>query len=297
MTAQFTDDPRTLTDANLHERLEVLADEERQCALRVLAHLREVERRMLYAKAGYRSLFEYCIVRLKYSEGGAQRRISAMRLLKSHPSITAPLREGTLSLSVACMSNTFFRRHPALSREAKEQFLKNVQGKSRRDVEVEMRQCAGLSEPEIVERMAVTRELRDKLEQVKHLLRFSSAMSLNELVEKMADQIINKKNRSMERSPSDAKGSPTPASTRHIPVAVKSVVWRRDGGQCTFVEAHTNRRCTARHALQYDHKVPFGFGGANTADNIRLLCPAHNRLQAVEIFGNQTMQDFLPSLK
>lgn len=290
------DDPRSLTDDKIHERLVVLVEEERKCTLRVLAHLREVERRMLYAKAGYQSLFEYCTTHLKYSEGGAQRRISAMRLLKSHPSIKNALHDGSLSLSVACMSNTFFRRHPTLSLAAKEQFLKNVQGMSRRDVEAEMRKCAGLSEPEIVERMAITRELYNKLEQVKHLLRFPAAMNLSELVEKMADQIISKKNK-QNVSKNGVEESSSIKDTRYIPAGIKNAVWKRDAGRCTFVEPHTSRRCTATHSLQYDHILPFGFGGSNTLENIRLLCPAHNRLRAVEVFGNQTMKDFLPSMK
>ena len=39
----------------------------------VLHHLREVERRFLFAELGYSSLFEYCISELKYSAGSAQR--------------------------------------------------------------------------------------------------------------------------------------------------------------------------------------------------------------------------------
>jgi hypothetical protein len=286
------DDPRKLSDDDLHKTLGTLVEEERRCTLRVLSHLREVERRMLYAKCGFPSLFEYCVKRLKYSEGGAQRRISAMRLLKNHPSISEPLHKGEITLSVASMTNTFFRKNPSLSRDTREQFLKNVQGKSYREVETEMRQCMGISEPEIVARMAISRELYDKLEQVKHLLRLPVNLDFNELITKMADQIIARKNRegTIEKDkPSD--------TSRHVPAAVRSEVWRRDGGQCTFTDPKFKQRCPARHSLQYDHILPFGFGGKNTAENIRLLCPAHNRLSAIEIFGNQTMLDFLPSTK
>ncbi len=289
------EDPRRLADQVLHAKLSALVEEERQCTIRVLMHLREVERRMLYAKAGYPSLFDYCVKRLKYSEGGAQRRISAMRLLKYHPSIAEPLKQGTLTLSVACMANTFFRKNQTLSRETREEFLKTVQGKSRREVETEMGKCLGLSEPEIVARMAITRELYDKLEQVKHLLRLPAPTKMNELVEKMADQIIAKRTKELSRP--QAQTQPEPTNSRYIPAAVRTEVWKRDGGQCTFIDPGSKLRCSARHALQFDHKIPFGFGGTNAPENIRLLCPAHNRLRAVEVFGNQTMKDFLPSLK
>ena len=289
------EDPRRLADPELYAKLGALVEEERQCTLRVLTHLREVERRMLYAKAGYPSLFEYCVKRLKYSEGGAQRRISAMRLMKYHPSVAEPLQKGTLTLSVASMANTFFRKNQTLSRETKEEFLKSVQGKSRREVEMEMGKCMGLTEPEIVARLAITRELYDKLEQVKHLLRLPASMKLDELVAKMAEQIIARKTKEPNRSQAQTQSEPT--NSRYIPAATRNEVWKRDGGQCTFIDPGSKLRCSARHSLQFDHKIPFGFGGTNAPENIRLLCPAHNRLKAVEVFGNQTMKDFLPSLK
>jgi len=72
---------------------------------------------------------------------------------------------------------------------------------------------------------------------------------------------------------------------RRIPQKVKDEVWRRDGGRCVFV-APDGLRCLERGGLEFDHIVPFGLGGpSNNPKNIRLLCRAHNQMQARAVFG------------
>ena len=67
-----------LTNQALHDQLTYLASEERRITLDVLHHLRECERRRLYAERGHSSLFDYVVKELGYAESSAQRRISAM---------------------------------------------------------------------------------------------------------------------------------------------------------------------------------------------------------------------------
>jgi len=75
---------------------------------------------------------------------------------------------------------------------------------------------------------------------------------------------------------------------RHIPVAVRRAVWRRDGGRCTFVNK-SGARCKADRWLEYDHVQPVARGGTATVDGIRLRCRAHNQLEAERIFGAEFM--------
>ncbi|MCA8913791.1 MAG: HNH endonuclease [Planctomycetes bacterium] len=56
--------------------------------------------------------------------------------------------------------------------------------------------------------------------------------------------------------------------TRHIPQSVKHAVWHRDGGRCV--------QCGAAQHLHFDHIIPFSRGGANTVENIQLLCVSCN---------------------
>jgi 5-methylcytosine-specific restriction endonuclease McrA len=82
----------------------------------------------------------------------------------------------------------------------------------------------------------------------------------------------------------------SPKRTRYISRAVKDKVFQRDNGQCTFV-SRSGVRCECKDHLQIDHVVPFAKGGGNEATNLRLLCPAHNALEADKEFGRDWMEN------
>src|SRR5262245_7559670 len=87
----------------------------------------------------------------------------------------------------------------------------------------------------------------------------------------------------MKRSP---QATPNP---RRIPQSVKEAVWKRDGGQCSFV-SESGHRCTERDHLEFDHIEPFAHGGRATVENIRLLCRAHNQWAAECSFGKEIIR-------
>jgi 5-methylcytosine-specific restriction endonuclease McrA len=78
-------------------------------------------------------------------------------------------------------------------------------------------------------------------------------------------------------------------NSRHIPDAVRREVFTRDGARCTFVSTD-GRRCAERGRLELHHEQPFGRGGPATAENIRLMCQAHNRLLAERDYGRSFIQ-------
>ena len=78
-------------------------------------------------------------------------------------------------------------------------------------------------------------------------------------------------------------------SGRHISARVRRAVWERDGGQCTFASA-TGVRCNSRRFLEFDHVDPVARGGTSTVDRVRLLCRAHNQLEAERAFGPAFMR-------
>ena len=53
-----------------------------------------------------------------------------------------------------------------------------------------------------------------------------------------------------------------------IPEAIRSEVWRRDGGRCV--------QCGSKQNLQFDHIIPVSHGGATTVANLQLLCQPCN---------------------
>jgi 5-methylcytosine-specific restriction endonuclease McrA len=71
---------------------------------------------------------------------------------------------------------------------------------------------------------------------------------------------------------------------RRIPAHVKRAVWKRDGGQCTFV-SESGHRCEARGDVEFDHVTEVARGGGATADDLRLRCRGHNQHTAEQTFG------------
>jgi 5-methylcytosine-specific restriction endonuclease McrA len=79
------------------------------------------------------------------------------------------------------------------------------------------------------------------------------------------------------------------ANPRYIPLHVRRAVWKRDGGQCTFV-GENGRRCEARRPLEFDHVLEVARGGEASVDDIRLRCRAHNQYTAERTFGSEFMR-------
>ena len=88
---------------------------------------------------------------------------------------------------------------------------------------------------------------------------------------------------------------PRPASSesagakRHIPASVRREVLARDGMQCTFRDA-SGLRCSETSRLEFHHHEPWGQGGHSTAENVSLVCRAHNSWLARKDFGNARIE-------
>ena len=123
-----------------------------------------------------------------------------------------------------------------------------------------------------------------EVERAKELLRHKSpAGRLEEVFEAAIAALLDKidpERRIRRRIP-----RPSP-SRRKVSPALRDAVWRRDGSRCVF-RSSDGRICGARAGLQIDHVVPWARGGtSNDARNLRLLCRAHNLLEARRIFGD-----------
>jgi len=112
-----------LSNEDLHLNTLSAANKERMSTIEVLWHLREIDKRMLYAIKGYRDLKEYCVKELKYSEGSAWKRISAMKSLVEVPEIEEKIERGSLNLTQLNMARTHFREVKATIEERKEILL------------------------------------------------------------------------------------------------------------------------------------------------------------------------------
>jgi hypothetical protein len=91
---------------------------------------------------------------------------------------------------------------------------------------------------------------------------------------------------------SDARFEPPPprrtGPREAIAAAVRRAVWARDGGRCSW-PLDGGGCCGSTRRLELDHLVPWAAGGPTTADNLRVVCAAHNRLAARVVFGERWM--------
>ena len=114
-------EPNTLhfvSDNELLLRTKELARSETEFTIVTIQHLDEIERRGLYDKRGYPSLFEYAVRELHYSKGSTWRRIMVMKLCRAVPGIADKLRSGELNLTTASqLQNAIEKRARKAARE------------------------------------------------------------------------------------------------------------------------------------------------------------------------------------
>jgi 5-methylcytosine-specific restriction endonuclease McrA len=144
----------------------------------------------------------------------------------------------------------------------------------------------------------VGQSTRDTLQRIQALLRHQIpdgdlAAIFDRALTGLHDELMKRKfavtdrPRSKAAPPTEFADSCAPASkpgSRYIPNEVRRRVLERDGMQCTFVSAD-GIRCGERGFLEFHHGTPFARGGEATAENVRLLCKAHNAYEAENEFG------------
>jgi type IV secretory pathway VirB10-like protein len=95
----------------------------------VLAHLAELEQRMLPLELGFSSLFGYCVEALGMSEAAAGRRVSAARVCRRFPEAFELVALGDLHLSALCELS------PHLKPENASELFLACRRKTRREIE------------------------------------------------------------------------------------------------------------------------------------------------------------------
>ena len=103
-----------------------------------------------------------------------------------------------------------------------------------------------------------------------------------------AIKIISKK---ASKTKDALTGKQAQKRTRFIPKKVKELIQVRDGMCCSYT-SKDGTRCNSKVLLHIDHIRPYAKGGGNEADNLRLLCYHHNRLEAEKEFGISHMSKF-----
>lgn len=230
-------DFRTLPKEELLSQTRNLVDQEREVTLKLIEALREIERRMLYADLGYASLFEFCIKHLSLSEGSAQRRIAAMRLVRDLPEVKRSLETGSLSLTNAAKLHSVFqakkKQRQELKAPAKIEVLNQVMGLTQRECESKLYELLPeavkatrqerervISQDAVELKLVVSGELHRKLLRLKELLSHTVPDgSYVKILERLTDQEIEKlesrkglrkRKGALSRSISESTATPVP---------------------------------------------------------------------------------------
>ncbi|HSC85755.1 MAG TPA: HNH endonuclease signature motif containing protein [Polyangiaceae bacterium] len=264
----------------------------------IIEHLVEMERRRLHLRLGYASLYEYCLKALRLSEDEAYRRMTCARLAARHPEIIAKLARGELSLTTVTMLK------PHWSAESAGELLEMAAGVSKRQLEKRLaarfperpRPDAierGRTRPTGAERWRIEAEVgestRDLLERALDLMMHTNPeRALEPVLEKALGLLVaklEKEKRAKAERPRPPVTPPAPARPARskarpaIPRATVRATYQRDQERCSFV-APDGRRCEQRHFLEIDHRIPWARTHDHSAENLRVLCRAHNQLLA-----------------
>jgi hypothetical protein len=88
-----------MSDDVLLGRFSALVKEERRLSAELLRTIDAVDRRELWARLGYSSLFDLCLKRFHMSEAVAGKRIAAARTARRFPAVLEMVARGELHLS------------------------------------------------------------------------------------------------------------------------------------------------------------------------------------------------------
>jgi len=314
-----------INQEKLLKRLDSLNDRERRLKIRVLLYLKEIDRRRLYLEWGYCSMFSFCTEYLKYSGSTAVRRIKAERALERSKKVISMLLSGEMTVTGLSKIESICKP------ENTDKILEQVAGRSCRELDL-LRAKHNPQEPapEKVKPVFVKTELKvkendktgrkitanaegdsfleekyrldfsvsadsmKKINRVKNLLstKYPEGVTLEALLDELLDNYLKNNDPERREDCCDDIKTDNSSRSRYIPRKVRDLVYKRDGGRCSFT-GRNGKRCVSRWNLQIDHIVPFGKGGDSSPENLRLLCAKHNRLMAEREYGKQLMDQIL----
>ena len=120
----------SISNSELLSRTEHLVRQEREILTSVLHHLQEVNRRRLFSYYGFKSLFDFAVLKLGYSNDAAYRRIAAMKLMSEIPEVESKINSGEITLTHLSMAQTLFRQekknNSAFNHEQKKDVLEKA---------------------------------------------------------------------------------------------------------------------------------------------------------------------------
>jgi 5-methylcytosine-specific restriction endonuclease McrA len=307
-----------MNSQGLHEKLSQLVKSERKVTDQILFCIQEIDLKKSYLKLGFSSLFDYLVKFQKYSEGAAQRRISAARLLREIPGLAEKLQTGSINLSQLAKLQVAIKQEQKstaipVKTSKKAAILEKMENKNSFETDRVLAQELRL--PENTERIQVQRDeniflgIKLKKAQFEKLAKVQGMLShvkhdsnFAEVIEILCDHFLKAKlgkptsveftaanttqyASSARQNSAQTKSRGMKAGVRlqkrkSLPIKLQRRVLAKACHCCEYVSPLTEERCGSTFQLQIDHVVPLAAGGDDSLENLRVLCRSHNLLEA-----------------
>jgi len=316
-----------LNDHALLSQFSELVRQDREGKANLLRHIDAIDQRKLWARLGHPTMFDFLITRHHMSEATACKRIGAARAAHRFPMLFEMVGRGEIHLSGIhrLKAHLTQENHQRVLEQAKHKTIRQIEVlvahlAPQRDVPSTLRALPNrttIAQPVLAPApppprrdpapeplapgrykltVTISESTRAKLKQLEDLLaqqvrKGDTAALLDRALDALLTQ-VKKRKIGMTDKPRASKptGKPAraPRRTRHIAAAARRDVWPRDDGRCGFV-GEDGHRCNETRGVEFAHIEPWAKGGANTADNLGLRCPAHNALEADRDYGTRFM--------
>lgn len=298
---------KKLADEALISKIKNLVSIERKLTQVMILHIAELDRRKLYLRMAYSSLYDYLTQEIGYSEGAAQRRIDAARLCQSVPELAQKIESGTIKLSQVSHMQKICRQvkkesGQIVSTQVRQIILEKLENKNSAATQTIVAEALKIEprQEEILKKSfqadeSVRVELtfsKDEfalIEQAQAMLSSKTNGGLKDaFLELVQDFLKNRlpktdKTNNLMASPDnkdkDLQNSLTlSTATAAVTLKTKKVIHHRDQF-CQFKNTSTGKICGSKYFLEVDHIQPRFAAGDNSFENLRLLCRNHNQFR------------------
>jgi hypothetical protein len=193
---------RSLTDERLLETTQKVVESERRITADAINHFFEINRRQIYCKMGYDSLFTMLRRHYGYCEPTAQLRKNAVFLMRDVPDVIEKIQSGEMPVTVASNIQSFLQSEKKAARpysvQAKIELVEFCSGKSVRDVqnefvkrnpEIEKHESIRfVSEDRVRVSHSLSNEVEAKIQRIKMLWsHVDPNMSREQILDRMAE--------------------------------------------------------------------------------------------------------------
>ena len=261
-----------LTDKQLLIDTKKVSAEDKKITLRLLHHIKEVDRRKLFSELKYPSLFKYVVEELGYSEGSAGRRISAARLLKDIPEIEVKIESGELNLTNLSRAADKFREERISDPIIKKEIITAIENTTTRECEQTLAALTSgqASPPPRYFTISLNEENYQLYEQIRGNLAHHH-LNRDEMFKKILQTALERFTEIRFKKHS-LKETIISSESRYIPAWMVNAVHERDK-VCV--------KCGSSHKLEINHIIPFSMGGKTELSNLNLLCRNCNQRAAI----------------